>query len=76
MCVDCPLVNPFSKAFKLIIALPFVPEDLLPSAWRHLKPTLPDDMRTFIDNYEQTWVDRLNSYRTELDSLKCVSCLV
>ncbi|KAL5260412.1 hypothetical protein ACHWQZ_G010511 [Mnemiopsis leidyi] len=53
--------SPIRKAFKLIIALHFVPEDLIPTAWRHLKPTLPEDMRTFIDYYEQTWVGTSHS---------------
>ena len=39
--------SPIRKAFKMIKALPFVPEHLIPTAWRNLKPTLPDDMRTF-----------------------------
>ena len=48
--------SPIRKAFKMIKALPFVPEDFIHTAWRNLKPTLPDDMRTFIDYFEHTWV--------------------
>ena len=38
----------------MIAALPFVPEDVLPTAWSNLKSLLPADMSTFVDEY--TWI--------------------
>ena len=40
----------------MMAALPFVLGDVLPTAWRHLKPLLPADMSTFVDYYEYTWI--------------------
>ena len=48
--------SPLRPAFKMLTALPFVPENLITTAWRQVKPTLPQDMATFIDYYERTWV--------------------
>ena len=47
---------PIRAAFKMLTALPFVPENLITTAWRQLRPTLPQDMATSIDYYERTWV--------------------
>ena len=52
------------KSFKMVSALPFVPEDVIPTAWRHLKPLMPNDMSSFVDYYEYTWVG--NSYRAPI----------
>ena len=35
---------------------PFMPEDLITTAWRQLRTTLPQDMATSINYYERTWV--------------------
>ena len=51
-----PLEAATSTTVKMMSALPFVPEDLIPTAWRHLKPLIPSDMSTFVDYYEYTWV--------------------
>ena len=48
--------SPIRAAFKMLTALPFVPENLITTAWRQLRPTLPQDMASFIDYYERTWV--------------------
>ena len=49
--------SPIRAAFKMLTALPFMPENLITTAWRQLRPTLPqEDMATFIDYYERTWV--------------------
>ena len=48
--------SPIRVAFKMLTALPFVPENLITTAWRQLRPTLPQNMATFIDYYESTWV--------------------
>ena len=34
----------------------FVPENLITTAWRQVRLTLPQDMATFINYYERTWV--------------------
>ena len=54
------------KYFKMMCALPFVPEDLIPTAWRHLKPLIPSDMSSFVDYFEYTWVG--TSYRNPVFS--------
>ena len=41
--------SPIRAAFKKMTALAFVPEDVVPEAWRALKPTIPKDMETFVD---------------------------
>ena len=48
--------SPIRAAFKMLTALPFVPENLITTAWRQLRPTLLQDMASFIDYYERTWV--------------------
>ena len=48
--------SPIRAAFKKMTALAFVPEDVVPEAWRALKPTIPKDMETFVDYFERTWV--------------------
>ena len=44
------------KAFKMVGALPFVPLGDVEMAWRHLKPTIPDDMAPFTSYFETTWM--------------------
>ena len=48
--------SPIRAAYKMLTALPFVPENLITTVWRQLRPTLPQDMATFVDYYERTWV--------------------
>ena len=60
-CTACALgtrveKSPIRAAFKILTALPFVPENLINAAWRQVRPTLPQDMATFIDYCERTWV--------------------
>ena len=44
----------------MMCALPFVPENIIPTAWRHLKPLIPSEMSSFVDYYEYTWVGTSN----------------
>ena len=46
--------SPVRTYFKMMCALPFVPEDIMPTAWRHLKPHIPSEMSSFVDCYEYT----------------------
>ena len=50
----------------MMAALPFVPEDTIPTAWRQLKPILHADMSTFLDYFEYTWVG--SSFRNPIFS--------
>ena len=40
--------------------LPFVPEDIILTAWKHLKPPIPSEMSSFVDYYEYSWVGSSN----------------
>ena len=53
--------SPVRFYFKMMCALPFVPEDIIPTAWRHLKLLMPSEMSSFVD-YEYTWVYRWNQH--------------
>ena len=44
------------KFFKILGAFPFLPEDLIDSSWRYVKPLIPSDMNPFVDYFERTWI--------------------
>ena len=44
----------------MMCALPFVPVDIIPTVWRHLKPLIPRELSSFVDYYEYTWVGSSN----------------
>ena len=48
--------SPVRTYFKMMFALLFVPENTIPTAWRHLKPLIPSEMSSLVDDYEYTWV--------------------
>ena len=49
------------KYYKLISALPFVPEDDVLDAWLQLRPLLPVDLTAFASYVEYTWVGSRSS---------------
>ena len=44
------------RYYKIISALPFIPEDEVLSAWEQLRPLLPADLSSFATYFEYTWV--------------------
>ncbi len=49
------------KYYKMISALPFVPDDDVLYAWQQLRPQLPSDLHAFAAYIEYTWVGSRSS---------------
>ena len=56
-------ISPIRAAFKMLTALPFVPENLITTAWRQLRPTLPHG------NFYRLLQEDLGWYHTRLSAL-------
>ena len=49
------------KWYKIISALPFLPEDEVKTGWNRIRPLLPSDLAPFAAYFEYTWVGTSSS---------------